>query len=108
MRGIYQTNTSLFRQVPNSLRHIFHMKSQQACWLKPSLACHTYLSSSELVELFPELPHKQSMAYVYRPQRNIIHPRVKLVCEWLMESVAEVLEVKVRSVFKTFFNLAAL
>lgn len=47
--------------------------------------CAPYLESGELVELLPELPRRQWMAYVYRPQRSITHPRVKRVFDWLVE-----------------------
>lgn len=57
----------------------------------PRFACRAHLKKGELVELFPEIPRKQWTAYVYRPQRNITHPRVKLVFDWLAESVGEVL-----------------
>ena len=70
---------------------LFAVFSVKTLTSKKCFACHTYLSSSKLVKLFPELPRKQWTAYVYRPQRNITHPRVKLVFDWLAESVAEVL-----------------
>ena len=57
----------------------------------PRFACRHHLANGGLVELFPELPRKQWAVYVYRPQRNITHPRVKLVFDWLAESTAEVL-----------------
>lgn len=45
----------------------------------PRFACHTYLSSGELVELFSRTSPQAVDVYVYRPQRNITHPRVNLV-----------------------------
>lgn len=51
--------------------------------------CEPYFKSGELVELFPGLPRKQWTAYVYRPQRNVTHPRVKLVFDWLVEILVE-------------------
>lgn len=59
----------------------------------PRFACRPYLASGELVELFPEMSRKQWTAYVYRPQRSVTHPRVKLVFDWLAESVGDVLGV---------------
>lgn len=63
----------------------------QAIACLPRFACKPYLASGELVELFPEIPRKQWTGYVYRPQRTVTHPRVKLVFDWLAESVEEVL-----------------
>ncbi|MBN6066568.1 LysR family transcriptional regulator [Aggregatibacter actinomycetemcomitans] len=57
--------------------------------------CKPYLARGKLVELFPELPRKQWTAYVYRPQRSVTHPRVKLVFDWLAEILAEKLGEKV-------------
>jgi len=93
----YLSNQYLFVPTPPKFTatHISHETAAallaQTIACLPCFACHTYLSSGELVELFPEIPHKQWTAYVYRPQRNITHPRVKLVFEWLTESVVEVL-----------------
>ena len=50
--------------------------------------CAPYLQSGELVELFPELPRKQWTGYVYRPQRSVPPPRVKLVFDLLAEILA--------------------
>lgn len=50
--------------------------------------CAPNLQSGELVELFPELPRKQWTGYVYRPQRSVTHPRVKLVFDLLAEILA--------------------
>lgn len=60
----------------------------QAFACLPRLMCRPYLQSGELVELFPEMERKQWIAYVYRPSRNVVHPRVKLVFDWLAESLA--------------------
>lgn len=56
----------------------------------PRLMCQPHLLTGELVELFPEMERKQWIAYVYRPQRTVTHPRVKLVFDIL----AEILERK--------------
>ena len=56
----------------------------------PRLMCQPHLLTGELVELFPEMERKQWIAYVYRPQRTVTHPRVKLVFDML----AEILERK--------------
>lgn len=55
----------------------------------PRLMCRDYLKSNELVEIFPEWERKQWSTYVYRPQRSITHPRVKLVFDKLVEILAE-------------------
>lgn len=70
---------------------LFAVFSVKILTSKKRFACHIYLSSSKLVKLFPELPHKQWIAYVYCPQRNITPPRVKPVFDWLIESLAKVL-----------------
>lgn len=62
----------------------------QAFGCLPRLMCQPYLLTGELVELFPEMERKQWIAYVYRPQRTVTHPRVKLVFDML----AEILERK--------------
>lgn len=63
--------------------------SAQTIACLPRFACRPYFATGELVELFPELPRKQWTAYVYRPQRSVTHPRVKLVFDWLVEILAE-------------------
>lgn len=55
----------------------------------PRLMCRDYLTSGELVEIFSEWERKQWSAYVYRPQRNITHPRVKLVFDTLAEILSK-------------------
>ena len=55
----------------------------------PYLMCHPYLASGELIELFPDMPRKQWTAYIYRPQRNITPPRVKLVFDLLGDILKE-------------------
>jgi DNA-binding transcriptional LysR family regulator len=51
--------------------------------------CHPYLAGGELIELFPDMPRKQWTAYIYRPQRNITPPRVKLVFDLLGDILKE-------------------
>lgn len=58
----------------------------------PRLMCRPYLATGELVELFPELERKQWTAYVYRPQRSVTHPRVKLVFDVLADCLTEKLK----------------
>ncbi|OBX09995.1 LysR family transcriptional regulator [Gallibacterium genomosp. 3] len=52
--------------------------------------CHPYLQTGELVEILPNKKRTVWGAYLYRPQRNITHPRIKLVFELLAESVEAV------------------
>ena len=54
----------------------------------PRLLCREHLQSGALVELFADAPRKQWTAYVYRPQRNITHPRVKRVFDLLAQCLA--------------------
>lgn len=51
----------------------------------PRLICQPYLQAGELVEVFADWERKQWSAYVYRPQRTITHPRVKLVFDTLVD-----------------------
>lgn len=52
--------------------------------------CHPYLQTGKLVELFAHNQRTVWGVYLYRPQRNITHPRIKLVFELLAESVEAV------------------
>lgn len=51
----------------------------------PRLMCRPYLGRGELVEIFPKIKRKQWTCYIYRPSQNVVHPRIKLVFEWLAE-----------------------
>lgn len=53
------------------------------------LACEPYLSTGELVEIFPELPRTQWGVYVYRPHRQITPPRIKFIFDLLTELLSE-------------------
>ncbi|WP_133545046.1 LysR substrate-binding domain-containing protein [Mesocricetibacter intestinalis] len=53
------------------------------------LACEPYLAKGELIELFPELPRTRWGVYIYRPQCQITHPRIKLVFDLLVELLAQ-------------------
>lgn len=70
---------------------LFAVFSVKTFTSKKRFTCYTYLSSSKLVKLFPELPRKQWTVYVSRPQRNITPPRVKPVFDWLIESLTKIL-----------------
>lgn len=54
----------------------------------PRLLCREHLQSGALTELFADAPRKQWAVYVYRPQRNITHIRVKLVFDILAQCLA--------------------
>lgn len=54
----------------------------------PRLLCRAHLASGSLTELFADAPRKQWTAYVYRPQRNVTHPRVKRVFDLLAQCLA--------------------
>lgn len=68
------------------------VRQAQTIAFLPRFICTPYLKNGELVELFPEMSRKQWTAYVYRPYRNVTHPRVKIVFDWLVESIASLLE----------------
>ncbi|OOF38784.1 hypothetical protein BKK49_09085 [Rodentibacter rarus] len=70
------------------------VRQAQTIAFLPRFLCAPYLKSGELVELFPELARKQWTAYVYRPYRNVTHPRVKIVFDWLVESIEALLREK--------------
>ena len=58
----------------------------------PRLMCRPYLQRGELIEIFPKLKRKQWVCYVYRPNQNVVHPRVKRVFEWLCVIMRDKLE----------------
>ncbi|WP_373746260.1 hypothetical protein [Neisseria dentiae] len=64
------------------------LRSIAAPALLARLLCREHLQSGALVELFADAPRKQWTAYVYRPQRNITHPRVKRVFDLLAQCLA--------------------
>ncbi|OOF48118.1 LysR family transcriptional regulator [Rodentibacter trehalosifermentans] len=70
------------------------VRQAQTIAFLPRFICTPYLKTGELVELFPEIARKQWAAYVYRPYRNVTHPRVKIVFDWLVESIEAILEEK--------------
>lgn len=51
--------------------------------------CRPYLQTGELVEIFPKIKRKQWTCYVYRPSQNVVHPRIKMVFDWLCEIMGE-------------------
>ncbi|MBF0803411.1 MULTISPECIES: LysR substrate-binding domain-containing protein [unclassified Neisseria] len=61
----------------------------QAFACLPRLLCQPYLSTGELVELFPEMERKKWTAYVYRPQRTVTPPRIRFVFDALAEILAQ-------------------
>lgn len=55
----------------------------------PRQLCRPYLERGELIEIFPKIKRKQWTCYIYRPSQNVVHPRVKLVFDWLCEIMAQ-------------------
>lgn len=58
----------------------------------PRMLCRPHLRSGALAELFADAPRKRWPAYVYRPQRNVTHPRVKRVFDVLADCLGKRLE----------------